>query len=78
MTLLVLGLSQQYMTATSALGILYWLCFGVSVPRAVQNSNLALLRQMQGLVQLSDLLRPNAPAADAELKSMGVLLWLHA
>lgn len=71
---IAIGLSQHYIIARHTVAMLDWLCCEESVPLSVQNSNLAMLRQMNGLDRLADLLRPAFLSSDQELISKGSFL----
>ena len=74
MILLVLGLSQQYRTASSTLGLVHWLCTAKPGPGPMQQSNLATLHQMNGLERLSDLLTDAEPTSTGNLLRLQLLL----
>ena len=73
MVLLAIGLSQHYIIPRRTVAMLGWLCCEESVPLSVRNSNLAMLRQMNGLDRLADLLRPGFLSPE-ELISKGNFL----
>ena len=73
MALLAVGLVQEYRIAKVTVGMLRWLCFGGDVPLSLQSSNLALLRQMNGLDRLSSFLCPGTLEADEKSTSAGEL-----
>ena len=69
MTLLALGLSQQSRVAGASFRMLHWLCLKPSVPVSVRSSNLAMLRQMNGLDRMSHLLCPDFLETGEEVTS---------
>ena len=74
MVLLAIGMSQNYTIARHTVAMLGWLCCEESVPLSVRNSNLAMLRQMNGLDRLADLLRPGFLSPDQQLIPKGSFL----